>query len=90
MLILPLIAQDEPLGTLTLAAKEPGVFSDTVRRTLQRLVLRRSSGRVGLRVAAGAGHAENACGVSEVLDAPPGDEIVDVVCESQGLLKTRR
>ena len=35
LLILPLIAQDEPLGTLTLAARKPMVFTDTVRRTLQ-------------------------------------------------------
>jgi diguanylate cyclase (GGDEF)-like protein len=35
LLILPLIAQDEPLGTLTLAANEPNVFTDTIRRTLQ-------------------------------------------------------
>ena len=35
LLILPLVAHDEPMGTLTLAAKKPGVFTDTVRRTLQ-------------------------------------------------------
>lgn len=35
LLILPLVAQDEPLGSLTLAAREPGVFTDTIRRTLQ-------------------------------------------------------
>lgn len=35
LLILPLIAQDEPLGTLTLAATQPNVFTDTIRRTLQ-------------------------------------------------------
>jgi diguanylate cyclase (GGDEF)-like protein len=35
LLILPLVAQDVALGTLTLAAKKTGVFTDTVRRTLQ-------------------------------------------------------
>lgn len=35
LLILPLVAQDEPMGTLTLAARKAGVFTDTVRRTLQ-------------------------------------------------------
>jgi diguanylate cyclase (GGDEF)-like protein len=35
LLILPLVAQDVPMGTLTLASRTPGVFTDTVRRTLQ-------------------------------------------------------
>lgn len=35
LLILPLLSQELPLGTLTLAAREPNVFTDTVRRTLQ-------------------------------------------------------
>jgi diguanylate cyclase (GGDEF)-like protein len=35
LLILPLISQELPLGTLTLAAQEANVFTDTIRRTLQ-------------------------------------------------------
>jgi diguanylate cyclase (GGDEF)-like protein len=35
LLVLPLVAHDEPMGTLTLAARSPGVFTDTIRRTLQ-------------------------------------------------------